>query len=196
MSNLMIREQQRVRDNDVFSPSCRKHNHLRDIIWRQRITTTVHDQRLLALLLSTRVQIIVKMENSLIYFVCFLLVEAVADIVELLSNMSTSANQSLVYGSHTVRTWPGSTVITRILVLISSFLSASLNARIAALLEQYIYTCYESFCANLCYANRLLFLQHRGLFLLPSQERLYRPFPRLVASERWVEWPASCLLRR
>jgi hypothetical protein len=40
----MIRKDQAIRHNDILSPARRKHHNLSNIIWSQRLTSTVVDE--------------------------------------------------------------------------------------------------------------------------------------------------------
>jgi hypothetical protein len=65
-----------------------------------------------------------------------------------------------------VSTCPGSTVMTRMRVFISSLRSDSVNDRIAALLEQYIYKTVNMLYAPICFAREhSQYHPHRALAL-------------------------------
>jgi hypothetical protein len=141
-SDLMGWEHERLCHDYMFPSSSCKHNHLRNIIRCEGLASTTRRQLRPALSLRK------ESAHSHVNLVRFRLVEAVPNGVELLRNLSKSAQTRRFVNECTVRTCPGSTLIILILVPTSSLLNASPNARTAALLAQYIYS-------NQCHENSL-----------------------------------------
>lgn len=126
MSYLVRGKQQGIGNHYVLSTPSSKDNHFCDIFWGQWITAAIQSQHCPAF----------EPPNLRVNCIRLFLVELMTDIVEFLRRVSSTMFSRAE--RRTVSTCPGSTVMTRIRVPISSLRSDSVNERIAALLEQYI----------------------------------------------------------